>query len=82
GYYNVILNTVYEDGELLKVNAADAKGNESSININAPDTTAPILANLFNYDASTDKIMFNAPSDSYAVEQKIDGAWVHVNIEE
>ncbi|TDH74682.1 hypothetical protein DWA24_20440, partial [Acinetobacter baumannii] len=49
---------------------------------NAPDTTAPILANLFNYDASTDKIIFNAPSDSYAVEQKIDGAWVHVNIEE
>ncbi|MFB5156923.1 Ig-like domain-containing protein [Acinetobacter baumannii] len=82
GYYNVILNTVYEDGELLKVIAADAKGNESSININAPDTTAPILANLFNYDASTDKIIFNAPSDSYAVEQKIDGAWVHVNIEE
>ncbi|WP_407485541.1 Ig-like domain-containing protein [Acinetobacter baumannii] len=28
GYYNVILNTVYEDGELLKVIAADAKGNE------------------------------------------------------
>ncbi len=82
GYYNVILNTVYEDGELLKVIAADAKGNESSININAPDTTAPILANLFNYDVSTDKIIFNAPSDSYAVEQKIDGAWVHVNIEE
>ncbi|WP_445406076.1 Ig-like domain-containing protein [Acinetobacter pittii] len=82
GYYNVILNTVYEDGELLRVIAADAKGNESSININAPDTTAPILANLFNYDVSTDKIIFNAPSDSYAVEQKIDGAWVHVNIEE
>ncbi|MBD0076605.1 hypothetical protein IAF28_18495, partial [Acinetobacter baumannii] len=50
GYYNVILNTVYEDGELLKVIAADAKGNESSININTPDITAPILANLFNYD--------------------------------
>ncbi|WP_416714430.1 Ig-like domain-containing protein, partial [Acinetobacter pittii] len=82
GYYNVILNTVYEDGELLKVIAADAKSNESSININAPDTTAPILANLFNYDVSTDKIIFNTPSDSYAVEQKIDGAWVHVNIEE
>ncbi|AGQ06705.1 Ig-like domain-containing protein [Acinetobacter baumannii] len=82
GYYNVILNTVYEDGELLKVIAADAKGNESSININAPDTTAPMLANLFSYDLSTDKIIFNAPSDSYFVEQKIDGAWVHVNIEE
>ncbi|WP_263631106.1 Ig-like domain-containing protein [Acinetobacter pittii] len=82
GYYNVILNIVYEDGEVLKVIAADAKGNESSININAPDTTAPILANLFNYDVSTDKIIFNAPSDSYAVEQKINGAWVHVNIEE
>jgi len=82
GYYNVILNMVYEDGEVLKVIAADAKGNESSININAPDTTAPILANLFNYDVSTDKIIFNAPSDSYAVEQKINGAWVHVNIEE
>ncbi|WP_336002793.1 Ig-like domain-containing protein [Acinetobacter pittii] len=82
GYYNVILNMVYEDGEVLKVIVADAKGNESSININAPDTTAPILANLFNYDVSTDKIIFNAPSDSYAVEQKINGAWVHVNIEE
>ncbi|MCG8283960.1 Ig-like domain-containing protein [Acinetobacter seifertii] len=82
GYYNVILNTVYEDGELLKVIAADAKGNESSININAPDTTAPILANLFNYDVSTDKIIFNAPSDSYIVEQKIDDAWVQVNVEE
>ncbi|MGE8600901.1 MAG: Ig-like domain-containing protein [Acinetobacter calcoaceticus] len=82
GYYNVILNTVYEDGELLKVIAADAKGNESSTNINAPDTTAPILANLFSYDVSTGEIIFNAPSDSYAVEQKIDGAWVHVNIEE
>ncbi|GLG81876.1 Ig-like domain-containing protein [Acinetobacter calcoaceticus] len=82
GYYNVILNTVYEDGELLKVIAADAKGNENSTNINAPDTTAPILANLFSYDVSTGEIIFNAPSDSYAVEQKIDGAWVHVNIEE
>ncbi|MBZ6533825.1 Ig-like domain-containing protein [Acinetobacter seifertii] len=82
GYYNVILNTVYEDGELLKVIAADAKGNESSININAPDTTAPILANLFNYDVSTDKIIFNAPSDSYIVEQKIDDAWVQANVEE
>ena len=79
GYYNVILNTVYEDGELLKVIAADAKGNESSTNINAPDTTAPILANLFTYDVSTGEIIFNAPSDSYAVEQKIDGAWVQVN---
>ncbi|MFI7854251.1 type I secretion C-terminal target domain-containing protein, partial [Acinetobacter baumannii] len=47
-----------------------------------PDTTAPILTNLFSYDLSTDKIIFNAPSDSYFVEQKIDGAWVHVNIEE
>jgi len=79
GYYNVILNTVYEDGELLKVIAADAKGNESSTNINAPDTTAPILANLFTYDVSTGEIIFNAPSDSYAVEQKIDGVWVQVN---
>ncbi|HDU8505060.1 TPA: type I secretion C-terminal target domain-containing protein [Acinetobacter baumannii] len=82
GYYNVILNTVYEDGELLKVIAADAKGNESSININTPDITAPILANLFNYDVSTDKIIFNAPSDSYIVEQKIGDAWVQVNVEE
>ncbi|USR84181.1 type I secretion C-terminal target domain-containing protein [Acinetobacter baumannii] len=41
-----------------------------------------MLANLFSYDLSTDKIIFNAPSDSYFVEQKIDGAWVHVNIEE
>ncbi|WP_253199557.1 Ig-like domain-containing protein, partial [Acinetobacter baumannii] len=82
GYYNVILNTVYEDGELLKVIAADAKGNESSININTPDITAPILANLFNYDVSTDKIIFNAPSDSYIVEQKIGDVWVQVNVEE
>ncbi|MEJ7954495.1 Ig-like domain-containing protein, partial [Acinetobacter baumannii] len=82
GYYNVILNTVYEDGELLKVIAADAKGNESSININTPDITAPILANLFDYDVSTDKIIFNAPSDSYIVEQKIGDAWVQVNVEE
>ncbi|WP_462475589.1 Ig-like domain-containing protein, partial [Acinetobacter baumannii] len=82
GYYNVILNTVYEDGELLKVIAADAKGNESSININTPHITAPILANLFNYDVSTDKIIFNAPSDSYIVEQKIGDAWVQVNVEE
>ncbi|EIB6958514.1 type I secretion C-terminal target domain-containing protein [Acinetobacter baumannii] len=82
GYYNVILNTVYEDGELLKVIAADAKGNESSININTPDITAPILANMFNYDVSTDKIIFNAPSDSYIVEQKIGDAWVQVNVEE
>ncbi|MEI1676060.1 Ig-like domain-containing protein, partial [Acinetobacter baumannii] len=82
GYYNVILNTVYEDGELLKVIAADAKGNESSININTPDITAPILVNLFNYDVSTDKIIFNAPSDSYIVEQKIGDAWVQVNVEE
>ncbi|EXS53172.1 hemolysin-type calcium-binding repeat family protein, partial [Acinetobacter baumannii 1406589] len=82
GYYNVILNTVYEDGELLKVIAADAKGNESSININTPDITAPILANLFNYDVSTDKNIFNAPSDSYIVEQKIGDAWVQVNVEE
>ncbi len=31
---------------------------------------------------SSQVIIFNAPSDSYFVEQKIDGAWVHVNIEE
>ncbi|EXE06320.1 bacterial Ig-like domain family protein, partial [Acinetobacter baumannii 24860_10] len=82
GYYSVILNTVYENGELLKVIATDNKGNENLLQLNAPDTTAPILANLFSYDLSTDKIIFNAPSDSYFVEQKIDGAWVHVNIEE
>ncbi|EPQ0310163.1 calcium-binding protein, partial [Acinetobacter baumannii] len=75
-------NTVYENGELLKVIATDNKGNENLLQLNAPDTTAPILANLFSYDLSTDKIIFNAPSDSYFVEQKIDGAWVHVNIEE
>ncbi|EPP8680397.1 calcium-binding protein, partial [Acinetobacter baumannii] len=69
-------------GELLKVIATDNKGNENLLQLNAPDTTAPILANLFSYDLSTDKIIFNAPSDSYFVEQKIDGAWVHVNIEE
>ncbi|EMB5626497.1 type I secretion C-terminal target domain-containing protein, partial [Acinetobacter baumannii] len=68
--------------ELLKVIATDNKGNENLLQLNAPDTTAPILANLFSYDLSTDKIIFNAPSDSYFVEQKIDGAWVHVNIEE
>ncbi|EPQ6369214.1 calcium-binding protein, partial [Acinetobacter baumannii] len=66
----------------LKVIATDNKGNENLLQLNAPDTTAPILANLFSYDLSTDKIIFNAPSDSYFVEQKIDGAWVHVNIEE
>ncbi|OXS56712.1 RTX toxin [Acinetobacter baumannii] len=77
-----MLNTVYENGELLKVIATDNKGNENLLQLNAPDTTAPILANLFSYDLSTDKIIFNAPSDSYFVEQKIDGAWVHVNIEE
>ena len=82
GHYSVILNTVYENGELLKVIATDNKGNENFLQLNAPDTTAPILANLFSYDLSTDKIIFNAPSDSYFVEQKIDGAWVHVNIEE
>ncbi|HHY2119690.1 TPA: Ig-like domain-containing protein, partial [Acinetobacter baumannii] len=82
GYYSVILNTVYENGELLKVIATDNKGNENLLQLNAPDTTAPMLANLFSYDLSTDKIIFNAPSDSYFVEQKIDGAWVHVNIEE
>ncbi|HFG6924139.1 TPA: Ig-like domain-containing protein, partial [Acinetobacter baumannii] len=82
GHYTVILNTVYENGELLKVIATDNKGNENLLQLNAPDTTAPILANLFSYDLSTDKIIFNAPSDSYFVEQKIDGAWVHVNIEE
>ncbi|EXV33355.1 bacterial Ig-like domain family protein, partial [Acinetobacter baumannii 24975_1] len=73
GYYSVILNTVYENGELLKVIATDNKGNENLLQLNAPDTTAPILANLFSYDLSTDKIIFNAPSDSYFVEQKIDG---------
>ncbi|MBC6819265.1 hypothetical protein CKK01_17490 [Acinetobacter baumannii] len=77
-----MLNTVYENGELLKVIATDNKGNENLLQLNAPDTTAPMLANLFSYDLSTDKIIFNAPSDSYFVEQKIDGAWVHVNIEE
>ncbi|MFW1705659.1 Ig-like domain-containing protein [Acinetobacter baumannii] len=82
GHYTVILNTVYENGESLKVIATDNKGNENLLQLNAPDTTAPILANLFSYDLSTDKIIFNAPSDSYFVEQKIDGAWVHVNIEE
>ncbi len=82
GHYSVILNTVYENGELLKVIATDNKGNENLLQLNAPDTTAPMLANLFSYDLSTDKIIFNAPSDSYFVEQKIDGAWVHVNIEE
>ncbi|HCJ6671905.1 TPA: calcium-binding protein, partial [Acinetobacter baumannii] len=82
GHYTVILNTVYENGESLKVIATDNKGNENLLQLNAPDTTAPILANLFSYDLSTDKIIFNAPSDSYFVEQKIDGDWVHVNIEE
>ncbi|RKL54315.1 Ig-like domain-containing protein, partial [Acinetobacter baumannii] len=82
GHYSVILNTGYENGELLKVIATDNKGNENLLQLNAPDTTAPMLANLFSYDLSTDKIIFNAPSDSYFVEQKIDGAWVHVNIEE
>ncbi|MDN8285799.1 Ig-like domain-containing protein [Acinetobacter baumannii] len=82
GHYSVILNTVYENGELLKVIATDNKGNENLLQLNAPDTTAPMLANLFSYDLSTDKIIFNAPSDSYFVEQKIDGDWVHVNIEE
>ncbi|MFX4788835.1 Ig-like domain-containing protein [Acinetobacter baumannii] len=82
GHYSVILNTVYENGELLKVIATDNKGNENLLQLNAPDTTTPMLANLFSYDLSTDKIIFNAPSDSYFVEQKIDGAWVHVNIEE
>ncbi|MFI7815739.1 Ig-like domain-containing protein, partial [Acinetobacter baumannii] len=82
GHYTVILNTVYENGESLKVIATDNKGNENLLQLNAPDTTAPILTNLFSYDLSTDKIFFNAPSDSYFVEQKIDGAWVHVNIEE
>ncbi|EYS13002.1 type I secretion C-terminal target domain protein [Acinetobacter baumannii 25569_7] len=82
GHYTVILNTVYENGESLKVIATDNKGNENLLQLNAPDTTAPILTNLFSYDLSTDKIIFNAPSDSYFVEQKIDGAWVHVNIEE
>ncbi|MDO7400207.1 Ig-like domain-containing protein [Acinetobacter baumannii] len=82
GHYSVILNTVYENGELLKVIATDNKGNENLLQLNAPDTTAPMLANLFSYDLSTNKIIFNAPSDSYFVEQKIDGAWVHVNIEE
>ncbi|MCZ4151685.1 RTX toxin, partial [Escherichia coli] len=43
GYYSVILNTVYENGELLKVIATDNKGNENLLQLNAPDTTAPIL---------------------------------------
>ncbi|MDC4869189.1 Ig-like domain-containing protein, partial [Acinetobacter baumannii] len=80
GYYNVILNTVYEDGEVLKVIAGDAKGNESSTNINAPDTTAPVLVNLFNYDSATGKILFNAPNDTYTVEKNIKGVWTDVNI--
>ncbi|EYD50778.1 bacterial Ig-like domain family protein [Acinetobacter baumannii 25493_4] len=67
GHYTVILNTVYENGESLKVIATDNKGNENLLQLNAPDTTAPILTNLFSYDLSTDKIIFNAPSDSYFV---------------
>ncbi|MEN8422027.1 Ig-like domain-containing protein, partial [Acinetobacter baumannii] len=82
GHYSVILNTVYENGELLKIIATDNKGNENLLQLNAPDTTAPMLANLFSYDLSTDKIIFNAPSDSYIVEQKIGDAWVQVNVEE
>ncbi|WP_284080025.1 Ig-like domain-containing protein [Acinetobacter nosocomialis] len=82
GHYTVILNTVYENGESLKVIATDSKGNESLHQLNAPDTTAPILANLFSYDLSTDKIIFEAPSDSYFVEQKIGSAWVQVNVDE
>ncbi|WP_151793153.1 Ig-like domain-containing protein [Acinetobacter nosocomialis] len=82
GHYTVILNTVYENGESLKVIATDSKGNESLLQLNAPDTTAPILANLFSYDLSTDKIIFEAPSDSYFVEQKIGSAWVQVNVDE
>ncbi|AUM26181.1 RTX toxin [Acinetobacter pittii] len=50
--------------------------------LNTLDAIAPILTNLFSYDVSTDKIIFNAPSDSYIVEQKVDNTWVQINLDE
>ncbi|ESK45456.1 hypothetical protein P254_01067 [Acinetobacter oleivorans CIP 110421] len=50
--------------------------------LNTLDAITPILTNLFSYDVSTDKIIFNAPSDSYIVEQKVDNTWVQINLEE
>ncbi|MDP9802247.1 calcium-binding protein [Acinetobacter calcoaceticus] len=50
--------------------------------LNTPDATTPILGNLFSYDVSSDKIIFNAPSDSYIIEQKVNGTWIQVNLEE
>ncbi|MFI8126701.1 Ig-like domain-containing protein [Acinetobacter sp. ABJ-A23_2] len=82
GAYIIILKTAYRDGELLKVTAIDAKGNVSSEKlVIAPDTTAPVLSNLFSYDNETGKVVFNAPSDSYTVEQNVNGTWIPVSIE-
>ncbi|EOQ64405.1 hypothetical protein F935_01172, partial [Acinetobacter calcoaceticus ANC 3811] len=50
--------------------------------LNTLDAMAPILTNLFSYDVSTDKIIFNAPSDSYIVEKKVNNTWVQINLEE
>uniref|UniRef100_UPI0035D10559 calcium-binding protein n=1 Tax=Acinetobacter oleivorans TaxID=1148157 RepID=UPI0035D10559 len=72
----------YEDDELIQPNATDTREIESVTQLNTSNDTASILTNLFSYDVSTDKIIFNAPSDSYIVEQKINNTWVQVNLEE
>ncbi len=75
-------NISYQDDDLIKLNITDTKEIESMILLNTLDAITPILTNLFSYDVSTDKIIFNAPSDSYIVEQKVDNTWVQINLEE
>ncbi|MDR6796634.1 Ca2+-binding RTX toxin-like protein [Acinetobacter calcoaceticus] len=75
-------NISYEYYDLIKLNTTDTKEIESMTLLNTLDAMTPILTNLFSYDVSTDKIIFNAPSNSYIVEQKVDNTWVQINLEE
>jgi len=75
-------NISYEYYDLIKLNTTDTKEIESMTLLNTLDAMTPILTNLFSYDVSTDKIIFNTPSDSYTVEQKVDNTWVQINLEE
>ena len=75
-------NISYEYYDLIKLNTTDTKEIESMTLLNTLDAMTPILTNFFSYDVSTDKIIFNAPSDSYIVEQKVDNTWVQINLEE
>jgi Ca2+-binding RTX toxin-like protein len=75
-------NISYQDDDLIKLNITDTKEIECMTLLNTLDAMTPILTNLFSYDVSTDKIIFNPPSDSYIVEQKVDNTWVQINLEE